>query len=125
MGEPASVIIPMSPLGWPLRLSQQALSAFLEGLRRHGRFRIGGLRQQAWTSLAGLPASQRCEAVQWLALQLQVGIDAGDSQRRAECHALVNSVDPALLSLLHAAAPLQGNKPDTRTRNRSMMAAMT
>lgn len=111
MGEPASVItMPTSRPGWPLRLCQQALSAFVEALHHHGRFRMGPWRQQARARLLALSTLQRREAVQWLALQLRTGIHADDSPPRAECQTLVHSVDPALLPLLHAAPALPSHK---------------
>lgn len=118
MGEPAATTTTSMPgPDWPLRLCQQAMSDLIEAVQRHGRFRVDAWRQQARSRLAALPAVQRREAVQWLALQLRTGMHAGDSQRRAECQALVHSVDPALVPLLRinanppakAAPPVAGS----------------
>lgn len=101
MGEAASAIPARHHPGWPLRLSQQVLSAYLDGLQRHGRFRVGTLRERARASLVALPASGRRDAVRWLGWQLLGGVPADRGEFRAECHALVHGVDPSLVPLLH------------------------
>ena len=89
------------PLGWGLRLAQQAITVLLDGGQRPGSFRVAALRAAARTRLSALSVDDRGRLERWLALQIATQSVSGASNGLD----MLTTIDMTLAACVRAQLP--------------------